>query len=128
VEPKPRRRSPPGRQQLLPVLVGQVRGEQAARGGDRHAPTGGGIPACDLLRAPQGNARRQLEAAHLAWGAGQHHSGRAQLRHEVIGKAPLAFRLRRELAGQCGDIARDALDLVCGLNGAELSFVHGDLA
>ena len=56
-------------------------------------------------------------------------SPEARRRDELIGKAPLALRLRRQLAGQRGDLTRRALDLVIdGLSGVELSVVHGVLA
>jgi len=99
-------------EQVGPALGAEVGGEQAAGGGDRHAPAGGGVPARDRLGGRQRQARRQLEAAGLAGGAGQHDSGGAQPRHELVGEAPLPLGLRRQLAGQRGDLVRRVPDVL----------------
>jgi hypothetical protein len=72
-------------------VAGEVRRQQAARGGDRHAPAGRGITLRDRLRAAQGQRRGRLGRAECRRGARAQQTGGLQVADQVVGQATVSL-------------------------------------
>jgi len=79
---------------------GEIRREQAARGGDRYAPASRCIPARDRLRAAQGPRRRGFQRTERSRHPRAHQARRTQRLDESLGQGTCPLGLAGQVSSE----------------------------